>query len=90
MIENVDHLIFLAPDLDRGMDHVENLLGIRPVRGGRHPAFGTHNALLSLGPSTYLEVMASDPGLPRPSRGVLFGDCATQARSTHRRQRVVL
>jgi Glyoxalase-like domain len=53
----IDHIVFGCSDLERGMDEIEQLLGIRPVPGGRHIQFGTHNALLSLGPATYLEVI---------------------------------
>ena len=48
LLDLIDHIIVIAPDLEQGMDHAEAVLGVRPVRAGRHPAFGTHNALLSL------------------------------------------
>lgn len=68
----VDHLIWTVPDLRWGMSEIERRLGVRPVEGGRHPDYGTHNALAALGPETYLEIMAVDPDLPRPARGRLF------------------
>lgn len=53
------------------MNEVEALLGVRPVPGGHHPPYGTHNALLSLGPGVYLEIITRDPALPAPGRGAL-------------------
>ena len=70
---DVDHLIYAAPDLDDGILAMERLLGRRAVPGGRHPDFGTRNALLGLGPETYIEIIAPDPAVPSPPRGRLFG-----------------
>ena len=63
-----DHLVVAAATLEQGEDHLESLLGVRPQRGGKHVAMGTHNSLLKLGERSFLEVIAIDPDGAAPAR----------------------
>lgn len=62
-----DHLVVAASTLEVGEDHLERLLGVRPQRGGKHAAMGTHNSLLKLGERRFLELIAIDPDGEAPS-----------------------
>ncbi len=76
----LDHLVVATDDLARGTDWMAARLGVAPGGGGRHDAFGTHNALWKLG-AAYLELIAIDPDAPRPGRPRWFGldDPATRS-----------
>lgn len=68
-----DHLAIAAETLDEGVAVVEQALGVALAPAGEHPAMGTHNRLLSLGPGEYLEVIAINPDAPAPGRPRWFG-----------------
>jgi hypothetical protein len=69
----IDHLVYAISDLPAAVADVEERFGVRARAGGKHIGLGTHNALLALGPLTYLEIIAPDPEQPEPSTPRLFG-----------------
>lgn len=67
----LDHLLIGAADLDHATEQVAAATGVRAAYGGKHPG-GTHNALLSLGEHSYLELIAAQPGAGPRAFGVDF------------------
>lgn len=63
-----DHIAVSAEALAPGTLDVEAALGQPLLPGGKHPAMGTHNRLLSFGPDEYFEVIAIDRDAPGPSQ----------------------
>jgi hypothetical protein len=70
---NLDHLVYAAPDLERGIREIEELTGVRAFPGGQHAGRGTRNALIALGSEMYLEIIGPDPDQPSPPSPRWFG-----------------
>ena len=75
----VDHLVYAGPNLTQAIERVEQLVGVTPTPGGPHPGRGTRNALLALGPATYIEIIGPDPDQEEPELPRPFGIDALDA-----------
>jgi hypothetical protein len=69
----LDHLVYATPDVVATSAWIAEQLGVTPEVGGRHVGRGTHNTLLSLGGSSYLEIIGPDSDAPPPDGPRPFG-----------------
>lgn len=90
-LAEIDHLVFAAPTLALGIEHIADLTGATPRPGGKHAGMGTHNALVKLGERLYLEIIAIDASAGKPTRrrwfdlddGNLMADLLDRPRLIH-------
>src|SRR5215470_12487194 len=77
---SIDHLAVATTSIENRQ--LDAFLGVDLSPGGRHARMGTHNRLLRLGPTSYLELIAIDPqaSAPEHPRWFELDEPAMQAR----------
>ncbi len=73
MKTQLDHIVIGAATVAEGVAYLQSELGVTLPAGGEHPRMGTHNHLMQLSESTFLEVIAINPTAPAPARPRWFG-----------------
>ena len=62
----IDHIVIGATDLEKATKKVENLIEADFSTSGKHPLMATHNRLIKLQNSIYMEVISIDPSASIP------------------------
>ncbi len=60
-MHKLDHIVIAANNLDEGTSYVENKLNVKLSDIGYHRDMGTHNRVVKISKSAYLEVISIDP-----------------------------
>ena len=82
----IDHIVIGAADLEKATKRIEQFLKANFSSGGKHPLMATHNRLIKLQKSIYMEVISIDPGVTMPqSSGHKKRWFSLDSRSTKRR-----
>jgi len=67
MSSRIDHIVIGAANLISGTKILETKLSTKFSSGGEHQIMGTHNNLLKLQSDIYLEVIANNPNVDKPT-----------------------
>ena len=60
-MHKLDHIVFAASTLEEGTSLIENKLQVKLSNIGYHKDMGTHNRVVKINESVYLEVISIDP-----------------------------
>ena len=85
MNSRIDHIVIGAANLISGTNILETKLNVNFSPGGEHQIMGTHNNLLKLQSDIYLEVIANNPNVDKPSRQRWFSldEASTKEKIKH-------
>ena len=62
----IDHLVIGAAELDKATKQIQSFIKAEFLAGGKHPLMATHNRLIKLQHSLYMEIIAADPSASLP------------------------
>ena len=62
----IDHLVIGAAELVKATKKIQDYVKAEFLAGGKHPLMATHNRLIKLQNSLYMEIIAADPSASLP------------------------